>query len=167
MNCSAVKKLISPYLDGRLDVEEYEELQDHVSSCPACEKDVRAYRRSWEMLGQWGDIQPEPGYVARFWTAVSNQVPWYKKMLEVLRPGFFPQRLSPAFIAVMILIVTGIFSLRAYWQAQESEQFLACLSEDEWELVENIELAEDFELIEDMDFFEDMEIIENLDSLVS
>lgn len=167
MNCAVVKQLISPYLDGRLGVEESEELQDHVSSCPACEKDIRACQRAWEMLGQWGDVQPEPGYVARFWTAVSHRVPWHEKILEVLRTGFFSKRLSSAFVVVMIAMVMGIFSLHAYWQTQEAEQFLVCLSEDDVELVENIELAENLDIIEDIDFFEDMDIIENLDSLES
>ncbi len=174
MRCDQIRKLIPIYLDGGLEDGRDRELKDHVSGCLVCRKELEAYQRSWQMLGEWKDIQPEAGYVGRFWTAVSQQRPWHEQILKALPAGVFQKRLAPVFVAICILLVTGIFSLRNYWQMVETGELLANLSAEELEIafdhpaagvVEDIELAENLDIIQDMDFLEDMEVIENADSL--
>ena len=115
------------------------------------------------MLGGAEEIQPEPGYVGRFWTKLSLEQSWQERLSKAIREGFTRRRLIPALATASVLIIVGSVALNNYYQLRKTDQILASLSQDDLAMVENIELAENFELIEEMDFLEDLDIIENLD----
>ncbi|OGX37716.1 MAG: hypothetical protein A3G91_01930 [Omnitrophica WOR_2 bacterium RIFCSPLOWO2_12_FULL_50_9] len=177
MRCVEIKKLIPVYLDGESDPQETMAVKEHLASCAACQKELHALERSWKMLGEWQNIEPSPGYVSRFWTRVSLQRPWRERVARGIQEsleGLRRKRLAPVFAAVCVLVFTGIFSLRNYWQMREAQDLAANLNQEELEMVfdhpslgaaEDIELAENFDIIQDIDFFEDLEVIENADSL--
>ncbi len=168
MNCTEIKKLIPVYLDGELGQEETQLVKGHIASCAACQKEQHALERSWKMLGEWENIDPAPGCVSRFWTKVSLHRPWYEEAaqrigeaLDGLRRG----RLAPVYVAVCVLLITGGFSLRNYWQMREARELAASLNQEELEMAKDVELVENFDIIQEMDFLVDLEVIENLDSL--
>lgn len=165
MNCAQVKKLIPVYLDGELEGEEIRQVKDHLAGCPNCREELQAFEKSWAMLEEWKDIEPPPGYVSRFWTAVSQRKTWQERMSRYIQEGLVKIRLTPVAAAVCVVVLAGLFALRNYWQIQELNQFLGSSNEADWEMVENIELAENLDIIEDMDLLEDLEIIENLEML--
>ena len=51
MRCDQAKKIIPVYLDGELGQEEARFVKEHIVSCAACQKELRALERSWKMLG--------------------------------------------------------------------------------------------------------------------
>ena len=167
MNCAQVKKLIPVYLDGELEGDEIRLVKEHLAACPACQQEMRAFEKSWEMLDTWEDIEPTPGYVSRFWSTVSQQRPWQEKLSRFVRERLLNRRLTPALATACVVVLVGLFALRIYWQVQESQNLLVDLSEEELEMVENMELVENFDILENMEFLEDLEIIENLDALES
>ena len=165
MDCQEIKKLIPIYLDKELEAKERQQVMEHLSVCPACQKEFEAFEKSWAMLGELDDIRPEPGFVGRFWTRLALEQSWQGKVSEAVKNGLFKRRLVPALVTACIVVIMGSFVLHDYFQIQSTDQMLSSLSWEDLAMVENIELAENLDLIEEMDFLEDLEIIENLDIL--
>ena len=167
MNCQNVKKIIPIFLDRELAADEQIFMEAHLKSCAACQKEVELYRRSWEMLKDVPQIQPEPAYVSRFWTRLAQEKTWHERLALNIREGLLKRNLVPAFVALCLLVAAGLFSVTNYFRIQDTEQILAEMSEEEVELVENIELAQDFEIIADLELLEDLEILEYWDTAES
>lgn len=168
MRCDQARKIIPVYMDGELGREEAMLVKEHIASCAACQKERHALERSWKMLEEWKDIEPAPGYVSRFWTKVALQRPWHEEVGQRIGEtldGLRRRRLVPVYAAVCVLLITGILSLRNYWQMRETQELVASLDQEELEMAQNVELAENFDVIQDMDFLEDLEVIESLEGL--
>jgi len=165
MNCTEIQNLISAYLDGELQPKEAQGVRDHLQGCESCQKEFQSLAKTWEMLDEWKDIEPQPGYVSRFWTQASLQSPWHERFFKDVQEGLTKRRLVPALMTACVIIIVGLLSIRHYFVLQKSNELMVNLSEEELEMVENIELAENYELIQDLDLIEDLEIIENLDTL--
>ena len=168
MSCTEIKKLIPVYLDGELGQEETLLVKEHIASCAACQKELHALERSWKMLGEWKNIDPAPGYVSRLWTKVSIQRPWHEEAAQKVGEALDRlrrRRLAPVYVAVCVLLITGGFSLRNYWQMREGQDLAASLNQEELDMAKDVELAENFDIIQEMDFLEDLEVIENWGSL--
>ncbi|MCK5013849.1 MAG: zf-HC2 domain-containing protein [Candidatus Omnitrophica bacterium] len=165
MDCQGIRKLIPIYLDKELEPQESQQVREHLSGCPECQKEFGAFEESWAMLGELSDIRPEPGFVGRFWTRLALEQSWKEKVLGAVSNGLIKRRLVPVLVTACIVVITGSFVLHNYFRIQTTDQMLSSLSQEDLAMVENIELAENLELIEEMDFFEDLDIIENLDAL--
>jgi len=162
MKNEKVKKMIPLYLDGQLQPFEMEEVKRYLSTDEG-QRELKAYEQSWEMLNEWEDIEPTNGYISRFWTQVSQERPWYERVLETLNGAMKNKRLAPSFVATCLVILLGTFAIQNYFTIQDENQKVVTLTAEEMEIVENLDLIEDYELIEDMDFFVDLEFIEDLD----
>lgn len=167
MDCREIKKLIPIYLDKELEPSESHEVREHLSACPACQKEFEAFEASWAMLGELDEIHPQPGFVGRFWTKLAQEQSWYEKIFEAVGNSFVKQRLVPVLVTACLVIIVGSFSLYNYWQIQKTDQMLSALSQEDLVMVENIELVEHLDIIEEIDFLEDLDIIESLDILES
>jgi hypothetical protein len=165
MDCREIKRLIPIYSDGESEPKESQAVKDHLTGCLTCQKELEAFEQSWAMLGEIEDVQPNPGYVGRFWTRLVLERSWHERILEGVKDGLFKKRLVPAFVAACVMVTAGFFSMHNYLQVREADQMLASLSEDELAMVQDFELAENLDLIQEMDFLEDLEVIENLDAL--
>lgn len=165
MDCKKIKKLIPLFLDKELEHQEAQIVRKHLDDCRDCQSEFKAFERSWAILGELDDIQPEPGFMGRFWTRLSLERSWYERILGSVRETLHKKQLIPALVTACVIVIAGSFSLTHYFQTQKTNQILASLSEEDLLMVENIELAENLDLIEEMDFLEDLDIIENLDLL--
>lgn len=165
MDCREIRKLISVYLDGELQPHESQAVKDHVNGCPDCRKELKAFEESWGMLAETEDIEPQPGFVGRFWTRLALEQSWHEKILREVRKSLLKRRLAPVFMTICVIVLIGGFSVHNYFQIKDTNRILAGLSEDDLAMVQNIELAENFDFIREIDFFEDLDIIENLDVL--
>ena len=57
MNCQKIKKLINPYIDQVLDAESAQQVEEHLKSCPACNKE---YLRLKEMITSLNSLSSQP-----------------------------------------------------------------------------------------------------------
>ena len=163
MKCEDIKKFIPIYLDKELEPKESQIVKDHLAVCPGCRQECEAYERSWHLLGELEDIQPEPNYIGRFWTKLAQRQTWSEKLREAVSAGSLNKQLAPAVVmACLILLVVGI-SINRNIQVGATNQMLAQMNEEELIFVENIELAENLDVIEEIDFLEDLDLIESLD----
>ena len=165
MDCQEIKKLIPAYLDKELGPQESQQVREHLSGCPGCQKEREAFEESWAMLGELDEVRPEPGFVGRFWTRLALERSWQERVSEAVKNGLFNKRLVPALATACIVVIVGSFTLNNYLRIQNTNQMLASLSQEDLAMVENIELAENLEFIEEMGLLEDLDIIENLDVL--
>ncbi len=59
--CRDVVSLLSDYLEGRLPDAVRTDLEQHLSRCPACLRDLNTYRSTVSLLGSLSDEElPEP-----------------------------------------------------------------------------------------------------------
>ena len=166
MKCSRSKFLIPLFLDDELDPQEKQPFQDHLAVCSHCLQELKKFEASWELLKNWKDIEPAPGYISRFWTELSCQRSWHQKVLRDLKENFAAvgtRRKAPAVVAAFAVILVGFFAARSYFQIQRTANELTNLDQEQIEFMENVELASDFEVIEELDILEDWEAIERED----
>ncbi len=160
MECSEIKRLLPLFVDDALEPEQRTDIQVHLSSCPECQKEFQAYRRSWEILDEAPELEPDPAYMSRFWTNLGLRTPWYHTAGEFLRNKVMAPRIAPVWMTACLLLVLSVFIARQYWQIQETEMLLTSLPLEEVELIDNIEIAENYEIIEDLEVLENLEVLE-------
>jgi len=163
MNCQRIKELIPAYMDEELQPNEMKEVREHLSVCSTCQKEFETFEKSWAMLGELDEIQPEPGFIGRFWSRLALEQSWQEKIKEVMENMFSHKQLVPVLATLCIMILVGSFAGYYYAQTQKTNRTLAKLNQNELAMVENIELAENLSLIAQLDFLEDLEIIKELD----
>ena len=112
-------------------------------------REIYQDKELWEALGAWKKVEPRPGYIARFWKAVSSETPWQEKVLEgarnavIVRPRRFAYAMA-TIAAIFILAHVGIYS----HNQTQAQAFLTSVSEEEWEMIENYDLIADLDLLE-------------------
>jgi len=161
MKCRKFRRLIPDFLEGQLTPKRHEEIIAHLKICKDCAKEKRLYEESWQLIGQWQDIEPEPGFKMRFWNHLLREAE--SKLAPPINIFRLSQRWSVALATAAIIIIVVSISLPNYLQTKSAELFVSEINEEEIILVENIELLEHLEIIQDIDFLENMELIENLD----
>jgi len=109
MNCKKVKKLIPLYIEDALELKQKEQVQDHVSVCLLCHKEIEQFKQAWEMLGEVEPISPRTDYVSRFWTEVSSRTSLSGKLQRSFFESFKKKRLAYAVstFCVAILVVSS------------------------------------------------------------
>lgn len=162
MECKKVRIFLSDYLEDDLEPAEKESVGAHLGVCEGCRQHAELLKKSWEFLGHLETIQPSEGYISRFWTRISQEVPWHEKWLVSLRGLLNFRKLSPAYTSALVLLIIGLFSVWTFYQAKDSEFALANLSDSDIEMIEYIELAENIDIIDELDILVDFDIIENV-----
>lgn len=165
MNCRHIIERIPEWIDQTLSAEDATMVGQHLADCHACRAEFRAYSKTWNALKTWPDIEPDAGYVARFWTRLSLRKPWYQRLLEAIISLWAKQRLVPTMVMTFFLIFLMSVTLYRTYFVVKTEKLMSSLTIDDIEFVENIELVENFDVIENMDFLDDLNVIENLPDL--
>lgn len=161
--CTYIKELLPLFLDNALQNVENKRVKEHLSSCVSCEKEVVLYQQSWKILEMAENIEPQAGYMSRFWTEVSGRKTRSETIYEFVKNLVWQKKLVPVFATVCVLLIVGMFSIRNYYHLSDSQTMLASLSSSDLEMVEYVELAENLEIIENIDFYEDMDLLESID----
>jgi len=163
MDCHQTKDRIPEWMDSVLSAEEAAAVGQHLARCVECRNEFKIYAKAWNALKSWPDIEPDPGYVSRFWGRLSLQKPWYEKLLEGARPGVTEKWFAPVFATAFLAIVVSSVTMYNTSVIVQTESVISSLTADDIEFVENIDLAENLEVIENIDFLEDLDVIENFD----
>jgi len=158
MDCQTTKERIAEFLSGALTAVEVEDFLGHVGKCPECKGELQVFEASWKALGTWRDLEPDPGYVPRFWAKLAVQTPWYQSLWAGVKPFFLSYRITPVLVTlatVLILTQVTVSNVRV----RETEQLLTSLSKEE------IEFMESLDIVEQMDTLDDMELLKDLESM--
>ena len=163
MECQKIRKLIPVFIEESLGQRENQLVKDHLAICRDCREELRLLQKSWDLLLDWKDEEPAPGYISRFWTKIATDVPWYERALSGAA-NFLPRwKFAYQWVAVVVVIVIGALVFSNYIRLQGENAVLAKTTPEDIELVDNIELAEDFDVIDDIDFIQDLEVIDSME----
>jgi anti-sigma factor RsiW len=166
MKCSDIRNLLSLYLDDALDEPERGRVAAHLAGCADCRREAEILSKSWEMLGELDEIEPNPFYVSRFYARLAERRPWYAPWVDALRSLSARRRLLPALAAVCLVAVIGIGVVQVQLKRAGQERLAAAhLNGLDPELFESFELAENLDLINELEYLPDIEIIQALDAI--
>jgi hypothetical protein len=165
MECHDIKEDILAYMEGDLDTARNQAIREHLHHCLFCRQELLAYEKSWGLLGSWPDVDPEPGYVSRFWTRLAEEKPWYLKAREWFKGAAADKQWIPVGITVCIVLVVGILTYRSTVITNGGPSMLANLSVEDMDLLLDYELVENYEVIQDLGFLEDWDAIEAMEPL--
>jgi hypothetical protein len=106
MTCAEIKKLFSPYLDGRVSGSEMRALTRHVEQCNGCAREYAATRRTQQLLASLGPKKAPADLALKLRVAISREAaqkrrPRYEGVLV---------RLSNALNAFMVPATAGLVS---------------------------------------------------------
>src|ERR1700675_3122374 len=73
MNCAEIKKLFSPYLDGRVSGSEMRALTRHVAQCTGCEREYVAMQRTQQLLASLGPKKAPADLALKLRLAISRE----------------------------------------------------------------------------------------------
>jgi hypothetical protein len=72
-NCAEIKKLFSPYLDGRASGSEMHALTRHVEECASCAWEYAAMRRTQQLLANLSPAKPPADLALKLRLAISRE----------------------------------------------------------------------------------------------
>jgi len=166
MDCRDTRNFLSLYMEDALDETARERVAAHLACCADCRREAEILLKSWEMLGDLDEIEPNPFYVSRFYARLAEQRPWHAPWVDAIRSHFARRRLLPLLAALCLVVVIGIGVVEMQIKhAKQEHLVLAHLDGQDMELLEWFELAENLELIHEIDFLCDLEIIQALDAV--
>lgn len=104
MKCAEIRKLFSPYLDGRVSGSEMRTLTHHVEQCIGCAQEYAAVQRTQHMLSSLGRKKAPADLSLKLRIAISREA------ARTRRPRFegFLVRLENAFHAFMVPATAGV-----------------------------------------------------------
>src|ERR1700691_991541 len=106
MKCAEIRKLFSPYLDGRVTGAEMGTLTRHVQQCAACEREYVAMQRTQRLLANMGPKKVPADLALKLRLAISREA------AQARRPRLegVLMRLENAFQAFMVPATAGLVS---------------------------------------------------------
>ena len=106
MKCTEIKKLFSPYLDGRVSGTEMLTLTRHVEQCAACAREYAAMQRTQQLLSELGTKKAPADLALKLRLAISREA------AQTRRPRFegVSVRLENALNAFMVPATAGLVS---------------------------------------------------------
>ncbi len=106
MNCAEIKKLFSPYLDGRVSGSEMRALTRHLQQCAACSREYAEMQSTQQLLASLGPKQPPADLALKLRVAISREA------AQARHPRFegVLVRLQNALNAFMVPATAGLVS---------------------------------------------------------
>ena len=106
MTCAEIKKLFSPYLDGRVNGSEMRALTRHVDQCDGCAREYAAMQRTQQLLASLGPKKAPADLALKLRVAISREA------AQARRPRFegVLVRLENALNAFMVPATAGLVS---------------------------------------------------------
>lgn len=101
-DCRKYRKLFSEYLDERLPADEREALEEHLSGCPECREEMRAWRATVRAVGELPARTPRAGFARRVAERIEATETGPKKSTI---PGRWRQVLP---LAALFLVIVGL-----------------------------------------------------------
>lgn len=148
------------YMDGELSAPDRVRVESALKKDPNLRQRYAELEKVRDMLDDDPDLEPEPGYVSRFWTAASQRKSFGDKILEMKIPGL-PFRWAPAsaFILTVVLIGFAVLTRPEGGKMVRTDPLEAQLEEDDTMQAMDYEIVEDWEFYQNLEFYQDIDLI--------
>jgi hypothetical protein len=118
MNCQKIKKLLNPYIDQILDAESAQQVEEHLKSCPICNKEYQSLKEIITSLNSLSPQQAPADFTQSIMVKISQeeiqiQTPWMdllKKRISIPRFSFRLVGAAVASALVVFFAFTFIFN---------------------------------------------------------
>jgi Putative zinc-finger len=104
-SCAEIRKLFSPYLDGRVSGSEMRSLTRHVEQCAACDREYVAMQRTQQLLSGLGPKKAPADLALKLRVAISREASQNRRTYEGVLV-----RLQNALNAFMVPATAGLVS---------------------------------------------------------
>lgn len=130
MTCVEIKKLFSPYVDGRVSGAEMHALTRHIEQCSPCAREFAATQRTQQLLSTLGPRKAPPDLALKLRLAISREAaqtrrPRFEGMLVRLQNAlnaFMVPATAGLVTAVLIFgLLLGFFALPAELRADSGD----------------------------------------------
>jgi hypothetical protein len=112
LSCEDIKNQIPEYLEGELPQKDLSEFESHIGRCVECSGELELFRKTWNSLDVFEDLEPSPGFAKVVMDKISSEQRQEKiSFIEVILSLF--KFKIPAWAAV-ILVFMGSF-LTTVW----------------------------------------------------
>lgn len=157
MDQDKYNRQILKYLDDELPEAEAAEFEERLAVDSELKEAVRLYQQTWQLLGEYPVVNPEPGFESRFYTRMAAEEK--RSPVAGLRRQFWrsPWRLAPVLAGLALVLAFGVSFLQPELQFEGE---LARVPETDLQIMENYELVSNFDLIENLEFWLDLEMME-------
>lgn len=103
MDCNKIKDMITLYIDGELEDEGKKQVEEHISNCLDCKKELEEYKKIIHILENIADEEPPKGYCKRL----------HEKLLSVAKQNKTRKRIIfmkyGSIAAALLLVVLAIY----------------------------------------------------------
>ncbi len=162
MKCHEIKELLPAYSNSDVSPEKAMEIGEHLKVCEDCLQEYNLIVKSWESLDVWPDIEPEEGYVSRFWTRLSAEQTWRERVMSGMKNLLAKRALVPAYAGTLVAVLVAFLYFQVPLSKNRPPEMII---EEDVDFVESLELTEQMDILQEMDWLEDLDVIEKLDAV--
>lgn len=130
MKCTEIRKLFSPYLDGRVSGSEMRVLSRHLEQCALCEREYAAMQRTQQLLATLNPRKAPPDLALKLRLAISREAaqkrrPRYEGVLvrlqNALNAFMVPATAGLVSAVLFFGLLLGFFALPAELRASNAD----------------------------------------------
>jgi len=154
MRCEDVREEFLAWVDEELSSGQQAAVEDHLSGCPSCRKELAGLQRTLGLLQSLPTCQPSEGFARSFWQRLAREP---RRAPFWIGSFGWGKAIALAAGLVLCVVLSGLLWLRA-----PGEQWM---SREDREIATRLELFQDFDAIAQLDLLEDMDVIEALPDL--
>lgn len=108
MRCKTVRRLLSDYIEGILDVEKSEKIRSHLEACDGCMQELEEHRAYREKMALLRDVHTPEGFLEGVRVRIRSEATGdaVKERKRLFFPGYkLPLELAGALAVVLIAVV--------------------------------------------------------------
>ncbi|MHB8110774.1 MAG: anti-sigma factor family protein, partial [Syntrophorhabdaceae bacterium] len=111
MRCGDIAEYLGAYLEGTLESEYRERVEEHLAKCPSCLQELEDLRKTRDILADLDDVEPPPWLTSQIMSRIGKQ----DKAKGFLRRLFFPLyiKIPVQALATLLVIVLSVYVYRS------------------------------------------------------
>jgi hypothetical protein len=111
MRCGDIAEYLGAYLEGTLESEYRERVDEHLAKCPSCLHELEGLRKTRDILADLDDVEPPPWLTSQIMSRIEKQ----DKAKGFLRRLFFPLhiKIPVQALATLLVIVVSVYVYRS------------------------------------------------------
>ncbi len=153
--CGSYREDLMVYLDLELTASARREVEDHLSGCAGCSRELERLRQLGDSLAALPQIEPSPRFTARFWARLARESDarlaisrlWDRLSLPRLVLGLGG---AAAVAAVALLLMRAPADPDPDWVIVADSESYELLQEGDLELLDVLEILEAWDGSEDL-----------------
>jgi hypothetical protein len=112
VNCKDIKELLPPYLDDLMDSEKRKILEEHLSICSQCSRELADLKKAMRMLHEVDEVDPPPWFKQQIMARVRQEAAAIQDA-GFLKRLFFPLHIKIP-VQALAMVIVGIIALYLY-----------------------------------------------------